>query len=835
MPEKAPAAYCGQDGPPGGFWQNSSGAAGILGQRPPQAAAGKDVKKQMGQAIRGAAVRLRKGRVRLLGRLRQAALPWAGYAVWVAAAGWAGAAVLPGGLAPFGLALCMAAPQEGVLLCSAGCVLGGFAALSPMLAVRQAVAALLIAALRVLLGRRGALWAGAAGVTAAWLFSRTAALLGQGRLQGTSGFVQGCLALALGILYRQLRPETWRADTPRRRAVLLAVWVSCCCCLAAPGLLGLPWLNVVLGLATLVLGALQREERLPLLWAGGALACLLLRADGAALLVVLCAGWCAGCLPVRGGYTAARRFGMAAAFFGLGLLEVFAAADLAGALRCAAANGVCSVLFCLLPERLFFRLEARLTEADADAAPTPSRTLSALASGLEAVGNGVEAVGRAGKNSGDPNAPIEAACAQVCSACTRKAQCWGAQYDTTQDVLQGFLQRWREDCSAEFPAYFTCTRPAAVRSALLRAENLRVLRAAGQVENGVLRRAVGDQYRAVADGLYRMAQSWQPQTALPQLESRVCALLNALQLPVRQLSAVRLADGSPQVELVLRPVRLGDDGLEELTREIGRCCGQPMIGLCTQTQAEGTVVQTLRFLPRPVCTARVGVASRALSGGVCGDVVEQLPQDTGLCVLLCDGMGTGPAAAMDAKMTALFTARLLRAGFDSDVAARLVNAALLSRAPGDRGSTLDALTFCGLDGSAVLYKAGACASFLRTQGGVRRLGGEAGSPGLGLPLGSAGTVRDASLQLTLHPGDWLVMCSDGVLAAGAQPLLEALRALQEETAAQAAEKLLGACLAGGPPQDDCTVAVIRILPGGAPQGRQTSAAAAKPPRRVFRK
>ena len=191
----------------------------------------------------------------------------------------------------------------------------------------------------------------------------------------------------------------------------------------------------------------------------------------------------------------------------------------------------------------------------------------------------------------------------------------------------------------------------------------RVLRAAGQVENGVLRRAVGDQYRAVADGLYRMAQSWQPQTALPQLESRVCALLNALQLQVRQLSAVRLADGSPQVELVLRPVRLGDDGLEELTREIGRCCGQPMIGLCTQTQAEGAAVQTLRFLPRPVCTARVGVASRALSGGVCGDVVEQLPQDTGLCVLLCDGMGTGPAAAMDAKMTARFTARLLRAGF----------------------------------------------------------------------------------------------------------------------------------------------------------------------------
>lgn len=758
---------------------------------------GKDGQAFMKQAIRVSV--LRQGTLKLQQKLRQQ-LPllqlWGGYMLRLAAATLAGAAVLPGQLAPFGLALCIAAPAQTMVFACAGCALGSFLVLPAALAVRQAAAVFTILALRMLLGRRAYPWAGLAGVVVCSLISQAASTLGAAQAGMTSWLVQGCLVLALAVFYREVRLQTLLARTPREQLVLLAVWTSVACCAAGWQLLALPWLIPLLQLVTLTLGSLDRQERLPLFWAGGVLACLAVQGNCAALMVGVAAAWGASRLGVQ-------RKKAAGLFFVLGFLMLFTAQDLPEVLRLGAVNGITALVFFLLPEKLFFRLEDFFARGEAQSRRSPAQALNALASGLEAVGNGVEVVGRTAGTAGeDPNAPVETVCRQVCSACTQKARCWGSEYDTTQDSMRSFLQQWRESCTAEFPSYFVCTRLSTVRSALLKAENLRVLRRAGQAENGVLRRAVSDQYRAVADGLYRLAQNWQPETPQPQLESKVAALLNALQMPVRRLEAVRKPDGAIEVRLALRPVRLGPGGLEGLTTEISRLCTVPMIALPVQ---EHDGLQEMRFVCRPAYTAQVGIASRALQGGVCGDVVEALQQGTMQHVLLCDGMGTGRTAAMDAKMAALFTARLLRAGLDGDVAARMVNAALLTRETGDRGSTMDVLTFQGMDGTASLYKAGGCASYLRSSGGIKKI--VAG----GLPLGSAETVRDEKSDLVFAAGDWLVLATDGALAFGDLAIVNTLRGLKDCDAQQAAALLLAACLEGHTPEDDCTVAVVRIL------------------------
>jgi stage II sporulation protein E len=249
---------------------------------------------------------------------------------------------------------------------------------------------------------------------------------------------------------------------------------------------------------------------------------------------------------------------------------------------------------------------------------------------------------------------------------------------------------------------------------------------------------------------------------------------------------------------------LGEAVKDTLEYSIGRCCGVPVTAAVGETP-EGT---ELRFLPRPRYALQIGTAAKARDC-VCGDVTEQLQSGSVRYLLLCDGMGTGANAAMDAKMTALFTARLLRAGFPCDVAARLVNAALLTRAPGDRGSTLDALCFDGMDGSVTLYKAGACAAYLLQAGSIRRLGEAAAANGL--PLGSAGAVKDVRPELSLQPGDVLVMVSDGMLTGGEETLLQALKALQPAPPQVMAQALLAA-VAGSKPEDDCTAAVLRVAP-----------------------
>lgn len=725
--------------------------------------------------------------------------PWAGQLGLAVLCIAAAAVVLPGQIAPFGLALCIAVPQPIAFVCCAGCALGGFLGLPAALAVGQAAGALLIGALRLVLGRQNAVWAGLAGVAVCSMLSQTAAVLGQPQAGPLRWLVQGLLVLGLALLYRELRLADWLDLQPRRQLVRLAVWTSLFCglvSLPAPG--GIPlFFYAALGLAGLVLVAAEHPQRLPLLWAAGALTCLCMRQNPGCLLVSMVSVWLAGRF-------CGRRGTMAAVYAAAGGLNLFVAESISAFFCMAALYGGTALLFCLLPTGWLLAVDEKLLTAESPAAQTPARTLQALACGLEAIGNGMEAVGRASAPvREDPNSPVESVCRQVCSACTQKARCWGADYDRTQQAMQCFLEKWRQECSGEFPDWFSCARQGTLRTALLRAENLRVLRRANQAENGVLRRAVSEQYRAVAEGLMRMAAAWQPETPQPQLESRIHALANALQLPVRELQALRRGDGSPEIRLLLRPVRLSREVLDTLTYSVSRSCGQPM----TVEQSAAEDGQELRFQPRPQFALQIGVAAKARSG-VCGDVIEQLHSGPLHYVLLCDGMGTGTNAAMDARMTALFTARLLRAGFACDTAARLVNAALLTRAPGDRGSTLDALCFNGLDGSAVLYKAGACAGYLVRGGRVKRLGGDTDAAANGLPLGSAGEVKDTRLELSLQPEDRVILLSDGMLAGGEPCFLQAIHALQSAEPQEMAQALLAA--AGSRPEDDCTVVLLQV-------------------------
>lgn len=61
-------------------------------------------------------------------------------------------------------------------------------------------------------------------------------------------------------------------------------------------------------------------------------------------------------------------------------------------------------------------------------------------------------------------------------------------------------------------------------------------------------------------------------------------------------------------------------------------------------------------------------------------------------MILCDGMGTGRPAAVDGSLAAELTARLLKAGFTAELAARLVNVALALKSDEESGATLDLIS-----------------------------------------------------------------------------------------------------------------------------------------------
>ncbi len=128
-----------------------------------------------------------------------------------------------------------------------------------------------------------------------------------------------------------------------------------------------------------------------------------------------------------------------------------------------------------------------------------------------------------------------------------------------------------------------------------------------------------------------------------------------------------------------------------------------------------------------------------------------------LALLLCDGMGSGPLAAIASSAAAEHVLAWLAAGRGPMDALRLGNERLLEDGDAERFATID-LAVVHLRGALVeCFKMGAPPSFLCHARGVREF------PGGGLPAGILPHPEIRCSRARLRPGDVLALVSDGVL------------------------------------------------------------------------
>lgn len=169
---------------------------------------------------------------------------------------------------------------------------------------------------------------------------------------------------------------------------------------------------------------------------------------------------------------------------------------------------------------------------------------------------------------------------------------------------------------------------------------------------------------------------------------------------------------------------------------------------------------TLLFCEKPALRAVFGTAGTAAKDTVSGDAVQQFCSPAAAQMILCDGMGTGRPAAVDGSLAAELTARLLKAGFTAELAARLVNVALALKSDEESGATLDLISVDLYTGTARIFKAGAAPGFLVHGGRARPVGD------ISLPIGILGGVNGQSRVVHLAGRDYAVLVSDGLLVDG---------------------------------------------------------------------
>ena len=399
----------------------------------------------------------------------------------------------------------------------------------------------------------------------------------------------------------------------------------------------------------------------------------------------------------------------------------------------------------------------------------------------------------------------------LCFNCGRREACWKQEYTSTLEGLEALRPLLEQNGgveTAQLPAQLCrCIHPAALCAAVTRSFALYRSRKEAHIHAEAMRVALTEQYSAVAEALGVLGeQLGRPGDPEPYKAGRVAELFSGLGTPPLECTVTLDDLGRTHAAVTLSRTRFAASELAALAQEIGRICHRT---LETPQVLSCKGMTTLLFHEKPALQVVFGMAGTAARGTVSGDAVQQFCTPAAAQMILCDGMGTGRAAAVDGNVAAELTARLLKAGIPAELAARLVNVALALKSEDESGATLDLIRVDLYTGTARLFKAGAAPGFLVHGGRVRAVGDAS------LPVGILGSVTGQSRVVHLTAGDYAVLVSDGLLVDGAEWVMKQLELsaaagdAPEEIAKTLVETARVRAQKSGRP-DDITAAVLRL-------------------------
>lgn len=194
---------------------------------------------------------------------------------------------------------------------------------------------------------------------------------------------------------------------------------------------------------------------------------------------------------------------------------------------------------------------------------------------------------------------------------------------------------------------------------------------------------------------------------------------------------------------------------------------------------------------------------------VCGDHIAAFTNDNAcFYALISDGMGSGQDASDASGLAVQFLERMLSAGNRAEVSLRMLNTLLLAKNEGggdECSATVDLMELDTVGGQATFAKNGAAPTYVVRGGTVYKLRSRS------LPLGILRDSAPELLHLRMHPGDVVVMVSDGVTLGNDECpwLIDLLSTPLPDSMDSLRLDILKRAIASGSP-DDLSAVAIRV-------------------------
>ncbi len=217
-----------------------------------------------------------------------------------------------------------------------------------------------------------------------------------------------------------------------------------------------------------------------------------------------------------------------------------------------------------------------------------------------------------------------------------------------------------------------------------------------------------------------------------------------------------------QVQISLRGCGCRGVCKSKLLPLVRRTMNRPMVLNDANTchcQKDG--ICTLCFTEVPSFSLTTATAfSSAQENQPIGDSTAFLQTDRGIALMaLSDGMGQGKRAAEESRTAIELLEQFTEAGFERDLAVKMINSALLLRKGEETYATLDICAVDLFDGKAEFIKLGAVSSYISRGGRILTVTAHT------LPAGILQQVQIVKNEMLLKDEDMVFLLSDGITEA----------------------------------------------------------------------
>lgn len=713
-----------------------------------------------------------------------------------------------GGIMPIGVAAAMGASNAYALAAGAGAVVGYAAALQFGTAAKYLAAVCVMSLVRWLTQslKSTKFIAAVAGICTLTLIQFT--FVGSIMKQYSLGLVLGEAMLCAGMGYMFAVMPKGAAElkkgiaAPKKAALITAA----ICLFAACGRISffeVSFLQIIAAAAILA-ACYTNGERGAAVCGGVYLLSLALTASGSIYggAALLLAGITAGIFCRK------KRLLSAGVFLTISLFGAGTASGVTAALTYCTACLLGTVVFLLLPDKLLnavpYIAHGTIAADNADV----SKKLGELSAALGDVGRCVNDIYRVLPQEKNAASPVEYACNSVCAKCKMNTKCWIENFDDTNDQLNKAVAALREN------GYITtdnlsprlvqsCKNAAQLCGAISKGFAIELAKKTASVQSKMLRSALNEQYGAMAGAIDKLSRQINTEQKCDTVKTAaVNRLFCEIDLEPVYVAAEYDLNGRMRVQVKTARAEATERQLRQITAEVGRCCGRSF-SCCAPSN--GGAYTTFLFLEKPFCVPQFAKAVRAADNKVSADIIDYFcDENTNAHLLLCDGMGTGTAAAIDGKMAAALTRRLLSAGFGCEAAARLVNVAMYLKGGEPGGAAVDAFTVNLFTGEAALFKAGAATSFLVCGDTVTAVSADS------LPIGGMSEVNAKISRYRLNAGDKCILVSDGALCCGEENIKRLIEKASDFSPQRLADTIADFAQSRSVRKDDISVAVLYL-------------------------